>query len=78
MTKPERERVARIRFDLSQKGIALDNRELELLARGATLILGELVLRYTTLLADSDFSFSSKREERNKLSCPNEKFDAAN
>ena len=78
MTKPERERVAKIRFDLSQKGIALDNRELELLARGATLILGELVLRYTTLLADSDFSFSAKREARNKLSCPKEKFDAAN
>lgn len=41
MTKPERDRIAKIRFDLAQEGITPERWELEALARGATVIYGD-------------------------------------
>lgn len=38
MTKPERELIAKIRFDLSQQGIIPERWALDVLARGATVI----------------------------------------
>ena len=38
MTKAERERVAKIRFDLAQEGITPERWELDVLARGATVV----------------------------------------
>lgn len=46
MTKPERERVAKIRFDLAQEGITPERWELDALARGATVIYGNKAFRY--------------------------------
>ncbi|MBK4611551.1 replication endonuclease [Enterobacter hormaechei] len=46
MTKPERDRVAKIRFDLAQEGIAPERWELDALARGATVIYGDKKFRY--------------------------------
>lgn len=47
MTKPERDRVAKIRFDLAQEGITPERWELDALARGATVIYGDKKLKYT-------------------------------
>lgn len=41
MTKPERDRMAKIRFDLAQEGFSPERCELDALARGATVIYGE-------------------------------------
>jgi large subunit ribosomal protein L30 len=41
MTKAERERIPKIRFDLAQEGITPERRELDVLARGATVIYGD-------------------------------------
>jgi large subunit ribosomal protein L30 len=41
MTKPERDRVAKIRFDLAQEGITPERWELDALAHGATVIYGD-------------------------------------
>ena len=46
MTKPERDRVAKIRFDLAQEGITPERWEIEVLARGATVCFGTKVFRY--------------------------------
>lgn len=46
MTKPERDRVAKIRFDLAQEGITPERWELDALARGATVIYGDKKFRY--------------------------------
>lgn len=46
MTKPERDRVAKIRFDLAQEGITPQRWEVEVLARGATVFFGSKVFRY--------------------------------
>lgn len=47
MTKTERERLARIRFELIQQGITPQWWELEVLARGTTIKFGELKFKYT-------------------------------
>ena len=47
MTKPERDRVAKIRFDLAQEGITPERWELDALARGATVIYGDKKFKYT-------------------------------
>lgn len=41
MTKPERDRIAKIRFELAQEGIVPERWEVEALARGATVIYGD-------------------------------------
>lgn len=41
MTKAERDRVAKIRFDLAQEGITPERWELDALARGSTVIYGD-------------------------------------
>ena len=46
LTKPERDRVAKIRFDLTQVGINPERWELEALARGATVIFGDKKFHY--------------------------------
>lgn len=46
MTKPERDRVAKIRFDLAQEGITPERWELDALVRGATVIYGEKRFKY--------------------------------
>lgn len=46
MTKPERDRVAKIRFDLAQEGITPERWALEALARGATVVYGEKKIVY--------------------------------
>lgn len=46
MTKPERDHVAKIRFDLAQEGITPERWELDALARGATVIYGDKKLVY--------------------------------
>lgn len=46
MTKHERERVAKIRFDLVQEGITPRRWELEALVRGATMIYGNKKFAY--------------------------------
>jgi large subunit ribosomal protein L30 len=48
MTKLERDRVAKIRFDLAQEGISPERWELDALARGATVIYGDKKFRYPT------------------------------
>jgi large subunit ribosomal protein L30 len=48
MTKPERDRIAKIRFDLTQEGITPERWELDALARGATVIYGDKKFRYPT------------------------------
>jgi len=53
MTKPERDRVAKIRFDLAQKGISPERWELGALARGATMVFNDIRYRYY----DNDSSF---------------------
>ena len=50
MTKPERDRVAKIRFDLAQQGITPERWELDVLARGATVIFDGI--RYCYLRTD--------------------------
>lgn len=51
MTKLERDRVAKIRFDLTQEGITPERWELDALARGATVVYG-----------NKSFSFSFAQE----------------
>ena len=46
MTKAERARMAKIRFDLAQEGITPERWELDALARGATLIYGDKKFKY--------------------------------
>ncbi|HBX9790084.1 TPA: replication endonuclease [Klebsiella pneumoniae] len=41
MTKPERDRIAKIRFELAHEGIVPERWEVEALARGATVIYGD-------------------------------------
>jgi large subunit ribosomal protein L30 len=41
MTKPERDRIAKIRFELAQEGIVPERWEIEALVRGATVIYGD-------------------------------------
>jgi large subunit ribosomal protein L30 len=41
MTKPEREPIAKIRFDLAQEGIIPERWEIDALARGVTVIYGD-------------------------------------
>lgn len=41
MTKPERDRIAKIRFELAQEDIVPERWEIEALARGATVIYGD-------------------------------------
>ena len=49
MTKPERDRVAKIRFDLAQEGITPEGWELDALARGATVIYGDKKFRFSAV-----------------------------
>ncbi|MER1725641.1 replication endonuclease [Enterobacter bugandensis] len=49
MTKPERDRIAKIRFDLAQEGITPERWELYVLARGATVIYGDKKFIYTSV-----------------------------
>ena len=60
MTKPERDRVAKIRFDLAQEGITPERWELDALARGATVIYGDKKFKY--LAADEWPGFSMSEE----------------
>lgn len=46
MTKPERDRVAKIRFDLAQEGVTPERWKFEVLASGATVCFGSKVFRY--------------------------------
>jgi large subunit ribosomal protein L30 len=46
MTKLERDHVAKIRFDLAQKGITPERWELDALARGATVVYGDKKFKY--------------------------------
>jgi len=46
MTKAERERIPKIRFDLAQEGITPERWELDALARGATVIYGDKKFHY--------------------------------
>ncbi|MNE77434.1 hypothetical protein D3C80_1737480 [compost metagenome] len=48
MTKAERERVPKIRFDLAQEGITPEHWELDALARGATVSYGDKKFKYPT------------------------------
>ena len=48
MTKAERARMAKIRFDLAQEGITPERWELDVLARGATVIYGDKKFKYMT------------------------------
>lgn len=58
MTKPERDRVAKIRFDLAQEGITPERWELNALARGATVIYGDKKFIYDVLHGWSGFAIS--------------------
>ena len=60
MTKPERDRVAKIRFDLAQEGITPERWELDALARGATVIYGDKKFRYS---ADDEWSGHTHKKE---------------
>lgn len=46
MTKPERDRVAKIRFDLAREDITPARWELDALVRGATVIYGDNKFKY--------------------------------
>ncbi|ENJ3284739.1 replication endonuclease [Escherichia coli] len=46
MTRAERDRVAKIRFDLAQEGITPERWELDALTRGATVIYGDKKFNY--------------------------------
>lgn len=46
MTRAERDRVAKIRFDLAQEGITPERWELDALARGGTVIYGDKKFKY--------------------------------
>lgn len=46
MTKTERDRVAKFRFDLAQEGITPEQWELDALACGATVIYGDKKCKY--------------------------------
>jgi hypothetical protein len=46
MTRAEKDRVAKIRFDLVQEGITPERWELDALARGATVIYGDKKFKY--------------------------------
>jgi len=46
MTKPERDRAAKIRFNLARKDITPERWELDALARGATVIYGDNKFKY--------------------------------
>ncbi|MFU2167631.1 replication endonuclease [Lelliottia nimipressuralis] len=48
MTRVERDRVAKIRFDLAQEGINPERWELDALARGAMVIYGDKKFKYVT------------------------------
>ncbi|HFH2655076.1 TPA: replication endonuclease [Escherichia coli] len=61
MTKPERDRVAKIRFDLAQEGITPERWALEALARGATVIYGDKKIKYAA--ADEWPGFSIQEEQ---------------
>ncbi|MCV5132127.1 replication endonuclease, partial [Escherichia coli] len=61
MTTPERDRVAKIRFDLAQEGITPERWALEALARGATVIYGDKKIKYAA--ADEWPGFSIQEEQ---------------
>lgn len=46
MTKSQRDRIAKIRFDLAQEEINSERWEIEVFARGATVCFGNKVFRY--------------------------------
>ncbi len=56
MTKPERDRVAKIRFDLALEGITPERWELDALARGATVVYGDNKFSYLVLNEWPSFS----------------------
>ena len=56
MAKPERDRMAKIRFDLAQEGISPERWELDALARGATVIYGEKKFHYK--VSDNEWGYS--------------------
>lgn len=60
MTKPERDSVAKIRFDLAQEGITPELWELDALAHGATVIYSDKKFRYPAL--DEWLGFSISKE----------------
>lgn len=68
MTKPERDRVAKIRFDLAQEGITPERWELDALARGATVIYGDKKFKYRA--ADGWPGFSMQEEINEKQPSP--------
>lgn len=49
LTKAERERIPKIRFDLAQKGIAPECWELDVLARGATVVYSGINYKYPVI-----------------------------
>lgn len=68
MTKPERDRVAKIRFNLAQEGITPERWELDALARGATVIYGDKKFKYGA--ADGWPGFSMQEESSEKQPSP--------
>lgn len=60
MTRAERDRVAKISFDLAQEGITPERWELDALARGATVIYGDKKFKYPA--ADEWPGFSINEE----------------
>lgn len=54
MTKAERERIPKIRFDLAQEGITPERWELDALARGAKVIYGNTKFSYTPVVEWND------------------------
>ncbi|WP_123427355.1 replication endonuclease [Lelliottia amnigena] len=63
MTRAERDRVAKIRFDLAQEGITLERWELDALARGATVIYGDKKFKYPVADKWSGFSIHEELEQ---------------
>lgn len=60
MTRAERDRVAKIRFDLAQEGITPERWELDALARGATVIYGDKKFKYAATDLWPGFSMSEE------------------
>lgn len=61
MTRAERDRVAKIRFDLAQEGITPEQLELDALVRGATVIYGDKKFKYA--------AFSEWPSHTHKMEC---------
>lgn len=58
MTKPERDRIAKIRIELAQEGIVPERWEVEALARGATIIYGDKRFRFAVQENQMVFAFN--------------------